>query len=244
MDYRLKSRVKQIPNGLKFVQPEVGWDSVKVLGKFPSWEVLVNAVVALRMANQAQAQKHGWSVDVNAVAQEVDAYNTRLCLEAGWSNFVQGPGGRSPPKSFPPGSLMRSSSHAAAGGKVLLEWLNSGAEAVSTPLADKRASVCTDCPMNQRGDLLSFFTRPVSEAIRAALNLRSSWNLRTDNDANLGVCQACNCPLKLMVHVPLELKLKSMNQETLDALHPSCWILSELRLSTRVDKPDTEAKAT
>lgn len=226
--YRLRSRVRPIPNGLRFAQPELKWDSVKVLGKFPSWEQLVQAIIAVRAANPAQTEKHGWSVDPATVADELDQYNTRICLSTrGWESFVKGPGGSAPPKMPPPGSVLSNLAKAAAGGKVLVEWLESGAQAVTRGHSECRAIVCMHCPLNQKGDLLSFFTRSVSEAIRATLNLKHQWNLFTSVDESLGVCQACKCPLPLKIHLPIEMISPKIDAETRAALDPRCWITKE-----------------
>lgn len=51
--------------------------------------------------------------------------------------------------------------------------------------------------------------------------------ISTSQDANLNICETCLCPLRLVVHVPLEIKLAHMDQATKSELHPSCWILAE-----------------
>jgi hypothetical protein len=227
--YRLRSRVRPIPNGLRFAQPELKWDSVKALGKFPSWEQMVQAIIAVRAANPAQLEKHGWSLDTATVADELDQYNTRICLSTrGWEGFVRGPEGESPPKLPPPGSLVSNLQHAAVGGKVLVEWIESGAQAVPIQKAIDRAKVCSICPLNGSGGLLKYFTVPVSEAIRAAVSKRAEWKLETRYDDQLGVCTACDCPLKLKVHMPIENILTRLKQEQMTKLHPNCWILTEM----------------
>ena len=236
--YRLRSRVRPIPNGLRFAQPELKWDSVKALGKFPSWEQMVQAIIAVRAANPAQLEKHGWSLDPATVADELDQYNTRICLSTrGWEGFVTGPGGTSPPKLSPPGSLVSNVRDAVGASKVLVEWVESGAQAVPNYKANARAKVCHSCPLNGQGGLLKYFTAMVSEAIRAAVSKRAEWNLETQYDDHLGVCQACSCPLKLLVHLPLEVKLKSMTEQTKAKLHPSCWVLAEEK--SRVPSPES-----
>jgi hypothetical protein len=228
MAYRLKSRVHQIPGGFRFVQPEIRWDSAQVVGNFPSWEQLINAVIEARVANPVQRDKHKWATDVESVASEVDRYNTANLLSLGHTKYIVGDDGARPsPILSPPSSLRRSVGNAVAGSEVLVEWLASDAEAVPLNQSEQRAGICAACPENQSGDLLSFFTQPVSEAIRAALNLRSSWKLSTIVDSQLGVCQACGCPLKLKVHVPIDFIRKRLDQETMARLHSACWIPKE-----------------
>jgi hypothetical protein len=110
---------------------------------------------------------------------------------------------------------------------VLVEWLASGAEAVPQEKANARAAVCAKCPMNEKGDLLRFFTKPVSEAIRHALSLRSEWKLETPDDFRLGVCTACDCPMRLKVHIPIERIREKLKPEIKSRLHPDCWIPKE-----------------
>lgn len=234
MAYRLKSRVHQCVGGFQFIQPEIRWESLKVLGRSPSWERLVNAVIEARRANPHHLQKHGWSLDPTTVADEVDAYNAQRMLDGGYTKYLKGPEGQPAPKSLPPGRLLISrAGNAAAGGETLVEWLASGAEAVSHEKSESRARTCLSCKHNESGDLLSFFTRPVSEAIRFALNLRRDWNLKTEADDQLGVCEICDCPLKLKVHLPIERIQSRIPEAVLARLPGHCWIPGEL--STRVD---------
>jgi hypothetical protein len=229
MAYRLKSRVKPIPHGLKYFQSEIGWDSVKVLGRSPSWERLVTALIDARANNPAQRDKHKWSLDPATVADEVDAYNTKLCLDHGWLNYITGEGGAGPPPKPLPPSLRRSAGNAVAGSEVLVEWIASGAQAVPPGQSSARAAACAACPLNRSGDLLSWFTKPVSEAIRAAISLKNEWKLITPFDEQLGVCSACGCPMKLKVHVPTANIALGMSPAELSELHSSCWIPQELK---------------
>jgi hypothetical protein len=49
--------------------------------------------------------------------------------------------------------------------------------------------------------------------------------LKTDLDHALNICQACLCPLKLKVHVPLDLIRKHLSPQAKSALDTHCWIL-------------------
>lgn len=227
----LKNRQTQIPNGLSFYQPQTGWTP----RPHSSFQGIVEALMAHRQGNAYLAQKHGWAMDRKAVEDEVDQWNAAVCAANGWSDYITetGPGRpvRSPfssqdqPYQFPPFQQLR---QVAAGGKIIVEWIASGEEAVPKDKAEGRAAVCCACPMNERGDWTRFFTIPVSEAIRHEMSKRREWNLSTSKDGELHVCTACSCPLPLMVHVPLEIKLKAMNQQTRDALHKDCWIRKEI----------------
>lgn len=235
MAYRLKSRVHQCVGGFQFIQPEIKWESLKVLGRSPSWERLVNALIDARRANPHHLEKYHWSLDPVTVANEVDAYNAQRMVDGGHTKYLMGEGGKNLPKSIPPNRLISRAGNVAAGGEVLVEWISSGAEAVEPAQSEHRAQVCVCCQSNQSGDFMSFFTRPVSEAIRLALNLKRDWNLKTAVDDQLGVCEICDCPLKLKVHMPIERIQTRIPDSVRSSLPGHCWIQKEL--STRVDKP-------
>ncbi len=232
---RLKDRNRFIPNGFIMYVPQTGWKAPR----YASFNTVVEALIAHRKGNAFLRKKHGWSTDYATVANEVDEFNANVCLKQGWLDYVANaaPGGGSSSTPFPRSSLpgafakVAAASRVLAGSRVLAEWISSGAEAVASSVSEARASVCAKCPLNESGDLTSFFTKPASEAIRKVLSLRSDWKLSTSHDEKLGVCSACGCPIKLMVHVPLEWKLKRMSQETKDALHEECWVRHEEKLN-------------
>lgn len=219
---RLKNRQSQIPNGLTYIQAGTGWRP----SAFSSFDTIVNGLVAHRQANPTLLAQ-GWSVDHAAVEDEVDAFNAAICEKMGWGGYITG--GPSPPISAPRPNktFLRSVLNVAVGAETLVEWIESGDDAVAPDLSERRAETCVSCPQNKSGDLLSFFTRPASEAIRKELNRRRDWNLSTKSDERLNVCDACGCPLKLKVHVPIATIKEHMPKESLAALDGRCWILSE-----------------
>lgn len=226
MAYRLKNRYTGVPQAIRFTQPELNWTS-----RPGSFDNIVGQIVNRRLANPAQTQKYGWSTDPAAVADELDSYMAKICVDNGWGKFVHGGEGESPPPTFarPDGSgLKQKLEHVAAGGKALVDWIASREEAVGPNLSEYRAGVCSVCPQNRQGDLTSFFTVPAAKAIRHALNMRSGWNLKTSKDPVLGVCRACSCPLELKVHLSLPRVLAAMNEDVMKALDPKCWILGEM----------------
>lgn len=78
--------------------------------------------------------------------------------------------------------------------------------------------------MNGEGGLEAYFTVPASNAIRAQLERKHAMKLETPSDEHLGVCTACDCPLKLKVWMPLDRILAKMPKAAYDALHVNCWI--------------------
>jgi len=236
---RLKSRQKQIPNGLFFRQPEIRWDSKKVLGLHPSFETLVGAVISARSANPHHVAQHKWSLDRGAVGDEVEAFNVRVCLSMGWTAYLTDIGGGAPPPFLPTTSpadqrlLDVAASKARklwAGIKTLNAWLDSGEPPVPADQSAKRAATCVACPLNGSSDLTSWFTIPAAASIKRQLERMQKRNISTSLDDKLGVCSACLCPLKLKVQTPLKFIQPNMSGETLNDLRrgANCWLVSEL----------------
>lgn len=222
----LKNRQMQIPNGLKFVQPELKWHA-----RPGSFDSIVQQVYHLRHGNPGIAKQKGWATEVADIEEEVDAYNTRLCVGMGWTDYITGEGGSAaaarPFPAAPQRSALSSVRAVAAGAGVIINWLRSGAEAVPQELAEKRAAICAPCPLNYKGDWTSLFTVPVSAAIQREINKRRDWKLSTSRDAELGVCDGCLCPMKLKIHMPLERITTKLPAEVKAALVPNCWIKTE-----------------
>lgn len=235
---RLRDRNKQIPYGLKFTEQHTGWKSPS----YASFDTIVRGIIANRMGNPAQTAQRHLSTDYDQVAREVDYYNALACQQMSWGDYIVNDAGLAPPslpKTMPPISRLRAVAGAA---NVLVDFVTKD-EAVPQALSESRAAVCTSmlrdaegnvkpCPFNEKGDWLSWFTVPVSEAIRKTMQLKTNMGLSTSKDPELHVCSACLCPLKLLVHFPIEKKLKSLTLESKAALHPNCWVLSEEKALT------------
>lgn len=224
-----------LPNGYKYTQPETNWQPER----YSSFSSVVDQLISHRLGNPYLIEKNGWSVDRPTVEMEVDNFNTRFCVAMGgdWLNYVTEGGAITQPpfrqgqQLSPLGKLQS----VAAGAKVLVKWISHGSEAVPAAQATERAGVCAGtnpdgsnkCPMNTEGDWTSFFTAPVAKAIHEELEKRKAMQLATRFDARLGVCDACLCPMRLKVHVPLSLILGELSPSAKSMLHPNCWILKE-----------------
>ncbi len=221
---RLKDRNRQIPNGLTFYQPETKWQPTR----FASFQSICQSLLSHRQANAYMAQQHGWMMTLPQVMDEVDVFNAMICEKMGWTDYITADGGQPSPSPFHRSNQwMRRSESLAAGAKTLVDWISSGAEAVSSEKSSARAAICVGCPKNVRGDLTSFFTRPAAEAIRAAISSKNEMKLSTPDDENLSICDACGCVLKLKVHLPLERIKSNMDDATKAELDPRCWVLKE-----------------
>ena len=218
---RLKSRERFPPGGFAWYHPETRWSAPANV----SFESVVQAIIAHRKANPHLMQQHGWSVDPESVRNQLDDSNARRCAMLGYTDYYyEGPGDPAPNPNTPLPTNLQKLGSVVGGSSTLVEWLASGAEAVSSELANKRAAICAECPQNGKGDFTRYFTVPVSEAIRHEINRRSEWKLQTPHDEKLSVCEACLCPLKLKVHVPLANILPHMDEATKARLDPRCWI--------------------
>ena len=231
----LKNPQRQIPGGgFDFRQSEINWHARKVLGLHPSIDTVTRALISARKGNPHHASKAKWALDFNTVRAEVIAYNTKKCLALGWTSFVTEDAGGSHPHQAQ--SLLSPKQLGAAvvgirklwaGITSINDWLKVNGESVSPELAEKRAATCVACPMNGTGDFSQWYTAPASAAVKRQLEQLQERKLTTTQDDKLQVCTGCLCPLKLVVHVPIEIKLKNMSPDTKRELHESCWQLSE-----------------
>lgn len=223
----LIDRNKFVPHGFRFLQPEISneeWGDPTM-----SFDVLVRFVIEKRRANPGLSQKHGWSLDYNDVAKEVDEYNTQRCLAHGWNNFIMG--ATVPFREASPSPLKAQQEAAAgsapkivAGIRVLLDWLGSGGKPVEPSVAESRSEICAGCPKNGKGNWTRYFTVPASRTIQLQLELKNNLKLETGQDEKLGVCEACLCPLKLKVWAPMQHILKELTPGARKDLDPRCWI--------------------
>lgn len=218
---RLKSREKFIPGGFGYYEAVTKWNAPK-----GSFDTVVRSLIQHRKGNPFLAEKHKWSLDYAAVADEVDAYNARICAAHGWKDYISEAGEQTfmAPKSPPPRpNAVRA---AAVGANSIMEMF--GKEGPDTlEHATARAKVCAACPLNNKGDLLRFFTVPAATALRAMLGWFKKMRLETPEDANLQICEACYCPTKLKVWCRLSHILKHIPKEDYAALDANCWILRE-----------------
>jgi hypothetical protein len=214
----LKDRQRQIPNGFRFRIPELNYQSKP----FDSFDTIVTTVASIARSNPAYFTSKGWPTRRDEVAMWVDEFNARYCAEMGYDEYING-SEDSPPKHGPPPRAAA----LVAGGKSLGEWIAGGADPVLSGEAEDRASVCVKCPFNKEGDLSNFFERATSEMLRATIASAKELKLTTRFDDKLGVCDACYCPMKLKVWMPMKHILANMSPEILNELHPECWIRSE-----------------
>lgn len=231
MKVALKDRNKQIPNGFSFLVPETNWDSRKVLPKFPSLTVLTNALIQHRLGNVHLVKKHGWATDYKTVADEVADYNAQICVAHGWTDFIvsDAPIERPPPSPDGPQGL---GAHFAAnikrtgsGMMLMKDWLGAGLKPVEKELAEKRASICVVCPLNQPSNLMQRMDAVVARKIKTLMEIKNDLDLKTSFDSQLKTCSACDCLNELKIWTPLDLILKNTSADVMGKLDAKCWVL-------------------
>jgi len=236
---RLKNRQMSIPNGLVFYIPNLKWTPRPQ----SSLDSLVQQAQAALRGNPQIAKKLGWDLSDQAMTDRIDEFNAEVCLRMGWTDYVAEEGAAAPPpKMSPPQQQQYQQKLAAvvgvvkklwAGLKSTDDWLDSGMPAVPPAQAEARAAVCATCPLNGKGGLETWFTVPASEAIKRQIEKLGTRKLVTTQDAKLGVCTICLCPLPLLVQTPLQFKLKHMTADTRRGLDPKCWVLAEEKVLKR-----------
>lgn len=233
---RLKDRNRQVPGGYQYYIPQIpAWRPQQ----WSSLDSLAQQVLAVRQANPFLTQKHGWSLDLNAITVEIDEFNANYQAQLGNMNFVVGDGGSPPiPKTSPP-SQEAIKNLVAAGAKVknlwtglrtASDWIESGEPAVPAEQSESRSQVCAVCPKNIKSDWSSWFTKPAAMLVQRQIEKLSERKLSTTKDEALGICECCDCVLRVKVHTPLEIIKAHLADEVLDKLRtaPACWIISEL----------------
>lgn len=228
---RLKSRNNFPPGGFQWVQSESGWEAPP----WRSFDTVVRELIAHRQGNPHLVAKHNWATDYDTVANEVDQYNAIRCLNAGYLDFITEERSLAViPKTLRPrplqlnsGAVAGAAKRAAGGIKLVIDWLGQGAKSVPVPVAQARAEVCVQCPLNQDGNFWQRLEAASAEALRKTIEIKNDMQLRTSLDEQLKSCQACDCFNPLKVWVPLPHINKHMSAETRARLHPSCWVLKE-----------------
>lgn len=208
------------PGGWQFYQPQLNW-----WAPFPvnnTWDQQRRNIAKVRLNNRAIAIKHNLSTDLDAIGIELLVY-TRKRLNI-----------PDPPKSLPRRPLPQVVADAVAavsrvtgGGALLLEWEESKLPPEPADVSARRASFCVECPRNGKGDFTRWFTIPVSNLLKQRIQRLHQLELKTPYDDQLGVCEACECPLKLKVHTPMQLVLKHLKPEAKSMLWEKCWILNQ-----------------
>lgn len=213
------------PGGWQWRQPQTGWAAPNPVSC--TFNQQVENIIKHRLANPAITAKHKLLTDAEGVGIELENFNRkRLGVQEGVQPvpFPHHPGVGLPGVAGV-GRAVAAVRKLASGAALLLEWEQSKLPPESQEVAEARATVCAACPLNDKGTSLSeFFTVPAADMIRRHLQRLNELKLMTSRDAELNICAACLCPLRLKTFCPKELILKRLKPKVKAELHPDCWI--------------------
>src|SRR6185369_476549 len=193
---QLKNRNKDIPGGFQFRQPQSNF----TITAWRSFDSGVKEIIAHRQGNPYITRKHNLATDYQSVANEMDAFNAKICESNGWTEFIVQPASEAPPPKFKALAPFSGKQLSVVADKVrkvwqgvrsLNDWLESGEPAVASELSEKRAATCVACPMNGKGGLEEWFTKPAADIIKRQFDKLSARKLSTTCDDKLNVCTAC-----------------------------------------------------
>ena len=129
------------------------------------------------------------------------------------------------------------------GATTLAEWIGNGAIPVSPVVADRRATICSGCPKNEPAEgFADLIVGKVADSIADQTIVKNALGLTTIKEDRLGVCEACWCPLRLKVWVPLDQILKHTDKDTIERFHPACWVTNEKVTAVASGSPRPVAK--
>jgi hypothetical protein len=110
------------------------------------------------------------------------------------------------------------------GAKRLSEWWLADQSPVSPEIAEHRASVCAECPLNESPSLFEMLVGEGAKVVKAAFAKKHDMSLKTKIDWRLEICSACGCEIELKIWQPMELIEKQMTSEEMEELDKDCWI--------------------
>jgi hypothetical protein len=241
MSLRLKNESTTFPpGGLQFEERQLGWkNTINDPGTVWSWDGLETAILNLRRANAARFPK--LSQDRATIRRQISEQNARrIAAMPGTESYLRSEsvvaGGTAPNPTSGQGSTLSQAvglavnrvDALARGAASLLDWWTKDlGKPVEHDLAEKRAAICVECPKNNQEGVDSWFTKPAAAFIRKKMEARTDLKLETSNDEKIGVCEACQCVLRLAVHQPLDIKLKHMSEEQKNNCWSACWIVNQ-----------------
>ena len=109
------------------------------------------------------------------------------------------------------------------GAATLKEWFDEDYKGVPPGIAEHRASICAVCPLN-RDEKWSERFAGYFETLLAIRRIMKERGMVTVHDHKLGVCDACQCPMKIKIWTPLHIINNHIPAQTRDKLHEKCWM--------------------
>lgn len=226
------------PGGWQFYQPETDWHAPGPLEN--TFDRQVDNIVAMRKANPAK----NLPTDKAVAAADLEAYTevrlAKTYSRNGMQKFMvqSAPTPQELKKKVSSGTpFARNEPRGVAGvagagnrTAALEEWLGAGGTPIDRELANHRASICENCPANQKAGWRDLITVGAAHALRLYLEIKNSMNLRLDLEDELGVCRACTCPLVLKPWAPIDHIKDNTDEETMEKhrkANAECWVVTE-----------------
>ena len=228
---KLKSITRWPPHGFQTLHPEFGMKT----SYSGDYQEVVSFEYKLRSNNRALAERLGLPIDRASCEAWVQDYTARVCVSGGYLDWVD-TGSSAAAEVAPPaekktsllGRVVAVARAVKSGIGVWIEMFGPDGKLVETELAEKRAAVCATCPENDvSGNLRDYFITTVVDDIAKAYEMLRNLKFESTQDAKLGVCKKCICPLRCKVHTKLTHINRHMDAEVRAALPPHCWISTE-----------------
>ena len=113
---------------------------------------------------------------------------------------------------------------------LYVQWLGDGGKPVHPDQSQKRANICLKCPQNNtKLSIGEVFKGKVADTVRRQIELKNELRLRVDGEKSLGICDICQCVLRLKVHVPFQFVDESTDDDTVMLFPQECWYVQELK---------------
>lgn len=116
----------------------------------------------------------------------------------------------------------------AKGVQILESWLGAGGAPVADELADKRANVCIECPLNVEPNWWGRVKNAIASAIKDHLRVKSNLGFRVENEDGLSMCKVCGCCNALAVWTPIEHIKSHTSTEQFVKFPTACWKRNEI----------------
>lgn len=110
----------------------------------------------------------------------------------------------------------------------MLSWLGDGLRPVDAALAEKRAGICSTCPLNKPSSMFSL-SPAIGDAVKLMMQAKAELKLSTTHDDKLETCEACLCRTATKIWVPIDTIWQHMKPEVEKDLDNGCWILLDRR---------------
>lgn len=231
MNAHLKNRDAGIPHDYQILHPEAGMTKPF---RSPSFSGAKKFELSFRKGNPALCKKNNWTLDDEEIDMFVEQQNVARLVAGGFTQFLIFDDSNSPPKARGqrvfPGALAAAAGHlknSGLGMKLMIQWLGEGLKPVPIEIAEKRAAICAECPVNKDGNLIQRMDAIAAKQFKMLLQARSDLSLKTKYDDKLKTCTACDCYLPLKIFSPLEHIKANLSEDSKSKLDPRCWVLHE-----------------